>query len=101
GFEALRGLLQRDEIRGVYLFGASAEAIALALGDGVLHRSFGSMEEALACVVQSVQEGDVVLLSPGCASFDAYRDFMERGSRFRSWLERFFIPSFPERHEEN
>jgi UDP-N-acetylmuramoylalanine--D-glutamate ligase len=31
--------------------------------------------------------GDVVLLSPGCTSFDAYKDFEERGDRFRELVE--------------
>jgi UDP-N-acetylmuramoylalanine--D-glutamate ligase len=33
------------------------------------------------------ERGEVVLLSPACASFDAFRDFEERGDRFRTLVE--------------
>jgi UDP-N-acetylmuramoylalanine--D-glutamate ligase len=40
----------------------------------------GAVREAAA----DARAGDVVLLSPACASFDAYRDFEQRGEHFRS-----------------
>ncbi|MBN2003228.1 MAG: UDP-N-acetylmuramoyl-L-alanine--D-glutamate ligase [Anaerolineae bacterium] len=43
----------------------------------------GTLENAVAEAAQRVQPGDVVLLSPGGTSFDAFRDFAERGARFR------------------
>jgi UDP-N-acetylmuramoylalanine--D-glutamate ligase len=42
-----------------------------------------TLEEAVAGASSVAQPGDVVLLSPGCTSFDAFRDFEKRGERFR------------------
>jgi UDP-N-acetylmuramoylalanine--D-glutamate ligase len=43
----------------------------------------GTLENAVQAAAQHAQSGDVVLLSPGGTSFDAYRDFAERGEHFR------------------
>lgn len=43
----------------------------------------GTMEEAIEAAARLAQPGDVVLLSPGGTSFDAFRDFAERGDRFK------------------
>jgi UDP-N-acetylmuramoylalanine--D-glutamate ligase len=45
-----------------------------------------SLEEAVAEARRLAQPGDVVLLSPGGTSYDAFRDFAERGDRFRAWV---------------
>ncbi|HBX69626.1 MAG TPA: UDP-N-acetylmuramoyl-L-alanine--D-glutamate ligase, partial [Chloroflexi bacterium] len=37
-------------------------------------------------VAEVVEPGDVVLLSPGGTSFDAFRDFAERGEQYRLWV---------------
>ena len=46
-----------------------------------------SLEHAVEAAVGIAQPGDVVLLSPGGTSFDAYRDFEERGEHFRQLVE--------------
>ncbi len=43
-----------------------------------------TLEEAVAAAAQVARSGDVVLLSPGGTSFDAFRDFEERGDRFQA-----------------
>jgi UDP-N-acetylmuramoylalanine--D-glutamate ligase len=48
-----------------------------------LHRS-GDLATAVREAAAAASPGDVVLLAPACASFDAFRDFEERGDRFRS-----------------
>ncbi len=42
----------------------------------------GSFEEAFHWAVDNSQPGDVVLLSPGCASYDWFHNYAERGRRF-------------------
>lgn len=46
----------------------------------------GSLHEAVQAAAGLVEQGDVVLLSPGGTSFDEFRDFEERGERFREWV---------------
>ncbi len=48
----------------------------------------GTLDNAVAEAARRVQPGDVVLLSPGGTSFDAFRDFAERGERFRTLVEQ-------------
>jgi UDP-N-acetylmuramoylalanine--D-glutamate ligase len=42
-----------------------------------------TLAEAVAVAAELARPGDVVLLSPGGTSYDAYRDFEERGEEFR------------------
>lgn len=81
--------LVRERVDHLVLFGEAANLIRGVLGEGARSaRPYTvAMVETLAEAVQeasSVSEsGDVVLLSPGGTSFDAFRDFEDRGERFR------------------
>ena len=46
-------------------------------------------EKAIRLAKDAAREGDIVLLSPACASFDAFQNFEERGERFRSIVDQF------------
>jgi UDP-N-acetylmuramoylalanine--D-glutamate ligase len=48
----------------------------------------GTLEEAVAMAARLARHGDVVLLSPGGTSFDAFRDFAERGDRFKELVRQ-------------
>jgi UDP-N-acetylmuramoylalanine--D-glutamate ligase len=81
----------RERCAAIYLTGAVtgrlAEELAPATGAGVeLHRCEG-LEEAVRLAGSAARPGEVVLLSPACASFDEFRDFEERGERFRKLVE--------------
>ena len=74
-----------ERCSAVYLVGEDAPAIARALEDsGVPLRECGDLERAVAAARAAARAGEVVLLSPACASFDQYRDFEERGDHFRA-----------------
>ena len=44
------------------------------------------MEEAVKTARKNAKSGDVVLLSPASASFDAFKNFMERGEKFKEFV---------------
>jgi UDP-N-acetylmuramoylalanine--D-glutamate ligase len=48
----------------------------------------GSIEEAVEKAYAAARDGECVLLSPACASFDMFRDFEERGQRFKAAVLR-------------
>ncbi|MCW2951972.1 MAG: UDP-N-acetylmuramoylalanine/D-glutamate ligase, partial [Conexibacter sp.] len=77
-----------EACRAVYLIGEGAEEIAAAIAPAAvpLTRS-GDLERALAAASAAARPGDVVLLSPACASFDQYADFEARGDHFRRLVE--------------
>jgi UDP-N-acetylmuramoylalanine--D-glutamate ligase len=82
----------RERVRACYLIGATAERMARELAPvleaGVeLHHCDG-LEDAVRGAAAAAQPGEVVLLSPACASFDAFDDFEQRGDRFRELVGR-------------
>jgi UDP-N-acetylmuramoylalanine--D-glutamate ligase len=71
-----------------YLIGETAERLERDLEPaweaGVAHDRFGTLGDAVRAAAAAARPGEVVLLAPACASFDAYRDYEERGEDFRS-----------------
>ena len=78
-----------EHARAVVLIGRDAERIASAIqGCGVsLHRA-ETMEEAVQQSFRVARPGDVVLLSPACASFDMFRNYAHRAEEFVKAVER-------------
>jgi UDP-N-acetylmuramoylalanine--D-glutamate ligase len=75
--------------RACYLIGEAAERLARDLeGTGVPLRRSGDLETALSQASAAAKPGEVVLLSPACASYDQFRDYEERGDRFRALVPR-------------
>jgi UDP-N-acetylmuramoylalanine--D-glutamate ligase len=89
-----RGLMQlaAERARHVILFGEAAEKIeraANSLTSGAKRVSItraDGLHQAVVKAAQAAQAGDVILFSPGGASFDEFKDFEERGERFRAWV---------------
>ena len=82
GFGALREVI-RERCRAAYLVGEAEEQLARELeGTVALHRC-GTLERAFEAAAAAARPGEVVLLSPACASFDAFSNYEHRGERFR------------------
>lgn len=91
-WEELMQLVQ-ERVAHAVLFGEAADKIeevasSLTGGEkrGMLSRVEG-LHEAVLKAAEVAKPGDVVLLSPGGTSFDEFKDFEERGERFRAWVQ--------------
>lgn len=73
-----------ERIRCAYLIGESAAALADALAGRADTVICGDVNTAVARAAAEAKSGETVLLSPGCASFDQFADFEERGEAFRA-----------------
>jgi UDP-N-acetylmuramoylalanine--D-glutamate ligase len=82
GFAGLRAPVE-ERCRACYLIGQAAEQIASDLDGTVPLRRCGDLEHAVRAASEAARPGEVVLLSPACASYDQYRSFEERGAHFR------------------
>ena len=72
-------------VRSVHLIGEATEQLAGLILDGYRDET---LENAVAHAVELAQPGDVVLLSPACASYDQFSDFEQRGEAFRRLVTR-------------
>jgi UDP-N-acetylmuramoylalanine--D-glutamate ligase len=80
--------LIKKKVKLLVLIGEAQEKIRMALGSSTETICCNSLEDAVEQSFANAQSGDVVLLSPGCASFDMFHDFEERGRRFKEAVRR-------------
>jgi UDP-N-acetylmuramoylalanine--D-glutamate ligase len=80
-----------ERVTAAYLIGEAAPRLEAELAPvwdaGVAHRRLAGLAEAVRAAAADATAGEVVLLAPACASFDAYRDYEERGEHFRALVE--------------
>jgi UDP-N-acetylmuramoylalanine--D-glutamate ligase len=74
-------------VKRAYLIGEAMEPFAAEIGDAIAVERSGDLARAVEQAAAAVQPGDVVLLSPACASFDQFRDYEARGEAFRAAVE--------------
>ena len=77
-----------DGVRSIYLVGAASDELADALdAAGRQYARAGDLATAVSRAAADAEPGDVVLLSPACASYDQFAHFEERGDTFRRLVE--------------
>lgn len=87
-FKPLRAYLQ-NSLNRAYLFGRDAHEINEMMGG--VHPEFATMQEAFEAATKAAKNQETIMLAPGCASMDQFKDFRDRGDVFRKiakeWLE--------------
>lgn len=72
----------RNKVRHTVLMGRDADRLEMAIADSCANSYAKDMQDAVAQASAKAEQGDVVLLSPACASFDMYSGFEARGNDF-------------------
>jgi len=76
-----------ERVKLVVAFGAAGPTIESQVSDIVRTVRVQGLADAVMLAAHEAVSGDVVLLSPGCASFDEFTDYRERGERFQQWVQ--------------
>jgi UDP-N-acetylmuramoylalanine--D-glutamate ligase len=79
--------LLRRRCRAVVAYGEAGPLIVRDLGSSIKVVPAGTFEEVLATARELARPGEAVLLSPACSSYDMFRNYEERGDRFRAAVE--------------
>lgn len=87
-YSALAGPI-RKHVKNLILIGEAKEKINRAIGDYSETFLVGTFEEAVYLAYQKSRSGDVILLSPGCASQDMFKNYEERGDYYKKIIQRF------------
>jgi UDP-N-acetylmuramoylalanine--D-glutamate ligase len=72
-----------NNIKKIVSYGKANNKISIALRDAVELKKVFSLRDAVGECKKSAVSGDVILLSPGCASFDQFRNYEHRGNEFK------------------
>jgi UDP-N-acetylmuramoylalanine--D-glutamate ligase len=85
-FETLKPLLSA-KTKKLILFGEARNRIASLIGKDMPALKKAKLREAIESAYKNAQPGDIILLSPGCASFDEFANYKERGNFFKDVVE--------------
>lgn len=80
--------LVKKRVKNLILLGEAKEKINRILGDFSETFLVGTFEEAVLIGFQKSRNGDIVLLAPGCASYDMFRNYEERGDYFKKMVSQ-------------
>ena len=78
----------RQRVKRVILIGEAASRIRTALGDVGCVSQAATLRDAVEVAASEARSGDVVLLSPACASFDMFEDYQDRGRQFKKLVNQ-------------
>jgi len=84
-------------VRRLFLYGAAAGRMARELGGATEIETAGGLEGALAQAWRAARPGEIILLSPACSSFDMFRDYEERGQKFKALVHEILQENEPTR----
>ena len=87
-FRLLIPHIKSNSVKTVLTYGEAGEQIKSALGDAVRLFKMNDLSSAVKKAHLIAQPGEIVLLSPGCASFDQFRNFEVRGDFFKAAVDK-------------
>ena len=85
-FSLLRHIV-KERVKALVLIGEAREKIHAVLGNLTRTVAAGDLREAVNMSQRLAVQGDIVVLSPACASFDMFIDFEDRGKQFKSFVK--------------
>lgn len=85
-FQLLLPHIKTSTIKYIICFGDAGKLIKTALGDAVRSFLCKDLNSAVMKASKLAIPGDIILLSPGCASFDEFKNFEERGNYFKKLI---------------
>jgi UDP-N-acetylmuramoylalanine--D-glutamate ligase len=85
-FRLLLPHIKSSHVRDIISYGEAGGHINTALGDAVRSVQVTDLNSAVKKALSMATPGDIVLLSPGCASFDEFPNFEIRGNYFKSMI---------------
>ena len=85
-YRPLREVVQ-TKVKKLILFGQAQRSLCAALGQDTETLLVDALDEAVQAAHRGARSGDIVLLSPACASFDQFQNYAHRGEAFRSYVE--------------
>jgi len=86
-FRVLKNIF-KGKVKHLVLIGETKNKFREMLNGSFSYEDAESMEDAVERSMGKATVGDIVLLSPGCSSFDMFKDFIERGNQFKEIVGR-------------
>jgi UDP-N-acetylmuramoylalanine--D-glutamate ligase len=77
-------------VKSIIAYGVGSNDIYNSLSDSYEVIKINKFEKAITSAIQLAERGDSVLMSPGCASYDQFNNFEERGDCFKDIVERHY-----------
>ena len=77
----------KNKVKKIITFGQASDKVSKALRDAVRLKKVKDLKDAVELSHMNAVPGDIVLLSPGCASFDQFANFEERGFEFKKLVK--------------
>ena len=76
--------IMKEKVKHLVLIGETRKKFKNMLNGSFGYEESDSLEDAVHKAKGKAKKGDVILFSPGCASFDMFKDFIDRGNQFKS-----------------
>jgi len=80
--------LVKEKVTRIVAFGECKAKVVQQLSSAATVVEAGSLEEAVGGAFTAAEKGGVVLFSPGCASFDMFQNYEDRGRQFKAVVEK-------------